>query len=269
MENYISIFDVERRVNPIEEYLRLLKYICNTRIRTVSVCMSFYSYIDKHFIEWKFRDRALSIEDYLKILKIDMYRPYTDVNALCGIELFYNLSIWIKEYAINNGEAGYDVYNDIIKVSTHVRENVKSILEGLNMKDVKQEKYKYIFCKRDEDVDSVLEYVPDISSYLLGYLDFRRQKDILYKQGALKCIADYLEPRRNAIQNSNYKGLCDTVFFAFNNFRIRHDNNKQIRFNTDEEMIAAYDKTFKLALHLIRAEMAIELKNEIDKYKPK
>ena len=34
-------------------------------------------------------------------------------------------------------------------------------------------------------------------------------------------------------------------------------------------MISVYDKTFKLALHLIRAEMSIELKNEIDKYKPK
>ena len=60
---------------------------------------SLFSWIDDCFINWKYRDRALSIFDYLLDLGIGFQRAKPDLEALYGIKLLYNLVIWIPEYA--------------------------------------------------------------------------------------------------------------------------------------------------------------------------
>lgn len=264
----ISIFDIERRIDPIKEYFRIYTYMSRTGIAMSNEYKSLFSWVDDCFIDWKYRNRALSISDYLSDLGIDLKKPKSDIEALYGIELLYNLVIWIPEYALKQLFVYDDQYEELMKVCAYVRENVKSTLEGLNMKAEKISCNRFIFCKRDADVDSVLENAPELAENLLGYLDFRRKNDIEFKRIVLRSLADYLEGKRDSLNKLGYKSICDSVFFAYNSFNIRHNNEKQVTFQSEKELIQMYDKVFKASLHLIRSNEVAVIKNDINQYKP-
>ena len=82
----------------------------------------------------------------------------------------------------------------------------------------------------------------------------------------MKKIGDYLEPRRQEFSSLN-KSLTDDVFFMLNSFYIRHNNDKNIKFDTDEEYILWYDNLFMMMIQLIRTKNIKEIQNMLKEFK--
>lgn len=264
-----NIFDIERRVDLKEEYKNLTEYMLVNKVENVYINISFYNFLDQYFEEWPYRGTAFNITQYIK--QINRIGPFeynfmSDTDILNCIELFVNLMKWLSE-RINTYQYNTDRGFKLSELISRLNENIERLLESINMNAVEYDD-KTIICKRDADVDSVLEIVPDLSEQLLGYLDFRNEKDIGYKRITLKLIADYLEPKVDEFKGTEYSSLYTSVMFGFNNFQIRHNNNKQIGFPTEDIQIDIYDKLFKSSLHLIRSQKVDEYKREIDSYKP-
>lgn len=250
-----SIFDLEVRTNLIDEYEYLMEYIMKDNYN-LSKTGDIYDFLDSEFVNWVYRSSAVSIEGYLERRGLYIKEPESEMEIFWILELFANL---IHYYILNNRGA----YRDRHELEI-VYKSIEAIIEKCNFR-ILEEDDRIKFIKRDADVDSVLEVVPELKDVLLQYLDFRNEHDIKEKRTLLKYIADYLEPRRDEFKGTEYNNISQTLFFAFNNFNIRHNNDKQISLGDEIEEI--YDAIFKLSLHLIRSKMVNQLKNKIDKYK--
>ena len=140
---------------------------------------------------------------------------------------------------------------------TNYIEDIEFLLEQINMKVrvVTTDKAfpKYVITKRDLNVDTALENVPELAEVMLSYLDVRNLDDLIQKRIILKQIADYLEPQRSTYKGTHYKNLCDDLFKVFNSCGIRHNNEHQISMN-EEQRKQLYDATFKAAVCLLQTE---------------
>lgn len=261
-----SIFELERRIVLQDELDRLIRFMQNEAVSAdiIGSRQSFYSYMDSAIADWNYRGTAFSIKDYLQSLGVEIDNiPYVDdESALITLELFANLINHTIKYIDRNTSASIYQAKAIAK---KVGENITIILEQINMQ-LSSVEDRIIITKRDVDVDSVLELSPDLSTLLLGYMDFRNRNDVVYKKQVLKALADELEPKKKSFSGTSYSSLYNSVSYAFNNFSIRHNNDCQIEFET-EEVIRVYDAVFKMSLQLLRAENVAECKKVIDGYK--
>ena len=268
MINRKSIFDIERRINLQEEHIKLVEHMnVSTVLSDFGFKTSFYYYINESVKTWKHRGSAFNIKQYVDAITYcdaESLEDYTDEETICCLELYLNLIIFAVKGLNTSGWTTNDriTFNSIAK---RIIENIDYVLEHVNMRYYEQED-RVIICKRDCDVDSVLEINPEISDVLLEYLDFRNSEDISFKKEALIQIANYIEPKRAKFSQLNNK-LCDTLFYAFNSFGIRHNNEKQIVFESKEKQMKTYDKIFKMALHLLRSDEVKEYTKEIELYK--
>ena len=281
-----SIFELERRTNLKEESDVILEYLRKNKVRDSPFSGSLFNILNQNIKMWKYRGTAFNIEDYLKQINVrlsDQVMPYedeiSDIEILYFFELLLNL---IRQTFTLIPSMSFDLFLEGVvspdkQIYTYeedsylfhiklVLENVVHTLEQINMTAVKV-KDRIIISKRNPDVDSVLEIEPSLSEVLLEYLDFRNAHDIEFKRMALKQIADYLEPRRKSYKGTNEDKLCNSLFFAFNNFHIRHNDDNQIPFSSETTLEVMYDKIFIASLHLIRGLSVRDIKNEIDKYK--
>ena len=140
-------------------------------------------------------------------------------------------------------------------------ENIPRILEKMNYK-IKELDDKIIITKRNADVDSILENVPeDMASTLLEYNDFRIQDDIKTKQKILKNIDLYIEKNINI--KSFDKELDNAIGTIVNKMGVNHPiKEESYKSFTDEQLIEWYDKCFLMMLHAIRTIEVNKIKNE-------
>ena len=127
----------------------------------------------------------------------------------------------------------------------------------------------YTFIKRDADTDSILSIIEnedDLRLALLEYNDFRIENDINEKRIILKKLGDYLEPKRKEFNSIN-KSLTDDIFYMLNKFYIRHNNDGNIKFDSNTDYIKWYDKLFKMIIHLIRSKYILDVQKELKDYK--
>ena len=156
--------------------------------------------------------------------------------------------------------------NELLKRTVAILENIPKILEKMNYKLEKLED-KVIIVKRNSDVDSILDKVPeDISMLLLEYNDFRICNDLKAKAKILKAIDLYLDNDNKKLKKQ-IKGLDSTLVDSFetilNNMGINHQNNSDIyKSMSDKEKNQWYDKCFLLMIHGIRAIKINDIKKE-------
>lgn len=262
-----SIFELEKKISLQNELERLIRFMHNEIVSTdiLGAEYSFYSYMNSAVGDWEYRGTAFSIEEYLQSLDIEMENItfISDKESLAILELFANLIPVTIKYIDRNTSAS--IYR-AKTIAQKVKENIIIILEQINMQ-LSNVGDREIITKRDVDVDSVLELIPDLSEVLLGYMDFRNRDDLKYKRQTLKALADELEPKRKSFLGTPYSSLYDSTAYAYNNFSIRHNNNRQIEFKTKEEQIRVYDAVFIMSLQLLRAEKVSDCKEVIDGYK--
>ena len=285
-----SIFDLEVRIPFSKDLLYLLIDLKSSRISTVSTFTdNILKLLDDVITKWPYRKGAINIEhfaeklgfkqdDLFSLLFRDKAVPKSfsidEQKALYLLEVIINLLHYIPYYLIDVGILDSYDHHTISQLNIeleHYYENIDSLLEGINLKVVEKHQdslpTQYRLVKRDADVDSVVNVVPELADLLLSYIDIRNIHNLNNKKSILLGIADYLEPQRSKFKGTNYQSLCNAVFFSFNKLHIRHNDKGQIDLPS-EELEEAYDKTFYMALHLIRSTIINDFQQDIEGLMP-
>ena len=260
MENGKSIFDLERSINLKEAYNIVIADLKNTVVNPHAYRGELlFSCLNEGIKTWPYRNAANSIDMYTYSHGFSLYGGKNQ-DMIYSFELIANLLKWISSSEsnfISQRRAVFGTGLDLIAECCRCYENIAYFVEKLNMsireKNVENSFPKYVINKRDVDVDAVLETVPALSEVLLTYLDIRNQNSIEAKRLILKQIADFLEPKRRQYNNTCYSSLCDDLFYVFNNFSIRHNNDDKINLS-NKVLMELYDRTFKAAIHLLQKE---------------
>lgn len=252
-----SIFELENRLNIGKEFEKIMgalqKEQCAVQYKTdfgTKRLGSFMVAIDNTvFLKWKYRDTFLSVPEYLAFLTKNSR----------GIEESFLLYL---EFVLNMEELIKHSTDIEIRSRTKVAlENIPLILEKMNYKAEKVED-RIILTKRDADVDSILEVVPEnIANVLLEYNDFRNQNNIVEKRKMLKNLDLYIE--KNIDVKSFDRELKDSIGTIVNKMGVNHPINEEpYKSFTDEKLLEWYDKCFLMILHAIRAVKIKEIKDE-------
>lgn len=272
-----TIFDLERRMDPFEEIEDIQIHLENTQVACKSYeSLTVMALINRAIQTWPYREGDSTISAYLdkRGIKFDLKSDegVSIDDVYYTLELYLNLLYWAPEYDRNRV-----TLTEFDFGGTSLRESLQQYIEDIvyffeqcNMTVRKRKGKKdfpqYVVTKRDAAVDATIEQAPEISEILLSYLDIRNAKDEEFKKKAIRDIADYLEPKRKYYNGTAYKGLCESLFYAFNTFDIRHNNEKQKKLRKPQRM-ELYDKLFQMSLHLIQSEQIKEYKDQIDGYK--
>lgn len=276
----ISIFELEKRTNfkqeclKIEDYLLRYKYI----IPKDGYVHTFWDLVDYCFEAWPYRYTATTWQEFFSLIKLKEKVDYMmEDEYFYYLQFIYEFISWLitaaDYYRYHNKEDVYTIEKIVEKNYLSFRtivQNIQLIAELMNYKIEKIDSH-YTFIKRDADVDSILpslENEEDLKIALLEYNDFRIENNKEEKKIILKKIGDYLEPCRKEFSSLN-KSLTDDVFFMLNNFYIRHNNDKNIKFDTDEEYILWYDNLFMMMIQLIRTKNIKEIQNKLKEFKKK
>ena len=254
-----TIFDLERRIDLSEEYDEIYADITE-HINVV------YDSIRT----WPYRHATSDVETYAQKHGFSFNHAESDEDILYSLELMLNLLHWVPTHRKKlSGISTLDLVEglNVTEECKRCIENIEYLLEGVNMQihvTNGEEAAMYTLRKRDVDVDTVIEIIPELSDVLLSYLDIRNQKDEAAKIAILKRIADYLEPlrKRKEYKSTPYSQLCEDLFTVFNKCKIRHNNTDQWSLKKPERM-KLYDQTFKAAIHLLQSSEADQFKKSV------
>lgn len=273
-----SIFELEKRTDIKKECLRMEKYLNKPQFRSIdgySNDSTFWRTVNSCFKFWPHRYTATNASDFFDLLEL-----HTKVEEMNNTEYFYYLQfifdfiMWISSYCdddIYDIDFNADLYNLFIDNEDEfdlITTNIKIIMDFSNY-SIEKINDHYTFIKRDADTDSILSIIEnenDLRLALLEYNDFRIENDINEKRIILKKFGDYLEPKRKEFNSIN-KSLTDDIFYMLNKFYIRHNNDGNIKFDSNTDYIKWYDKLFKMIIHLIRSKYILDVQKELKDYK--
>lgn len=252
-----SIFEIENRINITDEYERLINGLFEQdSLIYNSYYMNLYDFInDEVFPQWKYRGTFTNIYEFLENLGIN-------IENACDIdeESFLNfLEFLLNIWNIAKQTIDFNRIKKIKRIQFNIIDhNIPIILEKMNYKSVFIDD-KIIIIKRDADVDSILNNVPEnISLLLLEYNDIRNHK-IGDKKLIIKELDLYIEKDKKRLKSLD-SGLYDSIQTIVNEMGINHPISDKFSDLTEENLINWYDKCFKMIIHLLRYK-------EINKYK--
>jgi hypothetical protein len=265
-----SIFTRERRKDFPNSFAVFFEDLQTEVITSIGGKYKMFNYLDRCIRFWPHRCGATSINEYLKVIDIDITHPKSDTDLLLTLELLINLLYWApKQDCIDNHNTDFAISfkkNDVENESDRLIQNAEYILEQCcNMKVRKEdddECPRYYITKRDITVDSAVIAVPELSEYLLGYYDVRNQNDLEYKKAALIAIYGYLEPHRKEFKGSSCSTIVEEFFVCMNTFGIRHNTKSQIRM-TSKKKNEVYNKLFLMAVYILQAQNVQDFKDEM------
>lgn len=272
----ISVFDLEKRTNLKKECLKIEKYLDTEMYSTLRSSYNYYNFwaMVNSFIEyWPYRYTATNIQDFFDLYQLPFeVKKMNNEQCLYYLQIILDLIMWIVKQRYLEYTSIQYMFVELRKNNSSnfktIIENIDLIIELLNYEVVEINEH-FTFIKRDADVDSILpilENEDDLRIALLEYNDFRIENNREEKKIILKKIGDYLEPNRRELSSLN-KSLTDDVFFILNKFYIRHNNDGNIKFDTDEEYILWYDNLFKMMIQLIRTKNIKEIQNQLKDFK--
>ena len=232
--------------------------------------------VNSCFKLWPYRYTATNASDFFDLLEL-----HTKVEEMNNTEYFYYLQfiydfvMWVAShyydadiYGINFNKKIFDLFINNQDEFDLITTNIKIIMDFSNY-SIEKINNHYTFIKRDADTDSILSIIEnedDLRLALLEYNDFRIENDINEKRIILKKLGDYLEPKRKEFNSIN-KSLTDDIFYMLNKFYIRHNNDGNIKFDSNTDYIKWYDKLFKMIIHLIRSKYILDVQKELKDYK--
>lgn len=254
-----SIFDLEIRVDISKEFLNLQRVLMERNALYYHYShYSLYRFLnDEVFPLWKDKGLFIDLNDFLDKIGVDFNE------SSCNEEKFlYLLEALINLWPIAINILYSDQYGELrsIRVKGYMSSYIPQMIEKLNYTIVDKNKNK-IIVKRDSDVDSVLDIVPDkCVELLLDYNDIRNN-NIESKMGILKKLDKYIEENKRSYKSIN-AGAYDSIQIIVNKMGINHPLSEEpFKSFTKEELILWYDRCFKLMIHLIRQKEV----NEINK----
>ena len=273
-----SIFELEKRTDIRKKCLRMEEYLDRPqfiKIDGYSGKSTFWSMANSCFKFWPYRYTATSVYDFFDLIQLPMkVKEMNNTEYFYYLQFIFDFVMWISSYNddvifdIDPNEDLYDLFFDNEDEFDLITTNIKIIMEFSNY-SIEKINDHYTFIKRDADTDSILSIIEnenDLRLALLEYNDFRIENDINEKRIILKKLGDYLEPKRKEFNSIN-KSLTDDIFYMLNKFYIRHNNDGNIKFDSNTDYIKWYDKLFKMIIHLIRSKYILDVQKELKDYK--
>ncbi|MEG0283244.1 MAG: hypothetical protein RR543_00340 [Erysipelotrichales bacterium] len=261
----IDITKLEQRVDLALETHKIISFMNQDNLFFQFSPTSLWKEFDKTFISWGKRGMALNTLDYLKYQEIYFenrgYSRYSLPEQELKSEQYLFILVFIKNYI---HDVFYSTVGENKLVIDSIIDNIDLIVEKCNYQfHYVNTEDKYILCKRDENVDSIIQFTKEnnLSNILLTYLDMSNYNNVFEKTHILMDLHKYIEPKRQDFSSKN-STLTNKVFSMYNKLQVRHNDNKQIDL-PDDEKIKWYDILFQMTLHLIRTPYIIDLQSDV------
>ncbi len=234
------------KVDPKAEYEKLLDlfYSRDTQDgKSTEDCAS------ATFLSFPFRGTCLTLEefDHTHGFVFEKNPKLFDLDYLINFcEYVFNLVIWIPDHFF------FSSFSKPMFI-----EHIMKVVEAVGYMQSQEDNFT-IFVPRDNAAIAVSEskLIPDGMSYkVIAYNHHSMKGDLHGKRQTLLLFADLLEPLRAELERIDKKFSSD-LFFAFNNFNIRHNNidasskhyKKPVAELTSEEMEQIYDEVYQMCL---------------------
>lgn len=258
-----SIFDLEIRVDITREFYNLHSILVEQHAFYYNNrYYSLYKFLNEEVLPlWEDKGLFVDFDDFLDKIGVDFNETY------CGEESFlYLLEALINLWPIAVRILNFEKYGNLFssRVISYMNSYIPQMIEKLNYIIVNKNKNKIII-KRDSDVDSVLDLLPEnYVELLLDYNDMRNN-NLNSKMEILKNLDKYIEEDKNVFKSINTE-TYNSIQTIVNKMGINHPLKEEpfSSFST-KELILWYDKCFKLMIHLIRQKEV----NEINKARKK
>lgn len=266
-KNYFEILKATS-VNPVVE-LNKLHGLFKEKLWEVNYSQSIYDLISKNFKVYQNRGHILSLDELIETM---LAVPMTEEERLfCFSEMYLDLlSILPYIKSVN-----------LMCQVRYLEEQIERTVNLLGHKVVLIENKRIIIEDNvfaDEAAQAVTEFA-DIKEALsiLEYNHFSNKGNIERKKELLKKIADLLEPWRKPFNKSNeLKGLLkvnndkiqalEKLFYMYNKFNIRHNNEEQILTGlSNQEIESWYDKVYTLSLFIILGKDVAQILTDFSK----
>lgn len=251
----ISIFDLEKRFDWTEEFNRIENDFMQRKLLYVQdrYC-SFMSLLNLFIKEFPLNESSKDLDQYY--YDYGYYDGDERVNNLRKLNFYFNYVVWLfkNKYINTSNTYLYGEQNSEAIISFFKR--IDYFLEKANYKaietnfDDRIKDNKFIFIKRDADVDSVLHIVePSVKIDILSYLDFTIENNVVEKQNIIRrlYISIDTQTEKQLYYSNNCKKQYDDVIRVMN--YVRHGQEEKLN---DKDLIDLCDKVFYMYLHLIR-----------------
>lgn len=231
--------------------------------------------ISQSFLDYFFRGTCLTLEEFNTTYDFHFERDPEDFD----IDYLINFCEYVFNFVSYLQDAGFFCSFD---KNTHIT-HILTVIEAVGYVRASEDDLT-IFVPKDNAAIAVSEskLIPDGMSYkVIAYNHHSKKGDLGSKRQTLIALADLLEPRRSELTIIDRQFTSD-LFYAFNNFHIRHNNidatsskyKKPIADLSEEQLETVYDEIFQMCLlafmrldHKENKDHFDVLKNEIENKK--
>ena len=269
------------------EYQKLYGMLYDRSIQVSNTSwISAYDEFSTYFIAFHFRGTCLSLDEFNDLHGFHFEKNPTNFNidhliSLC--EYIENLLMAYQCVPLSYPYGYGNMPTKLINVQFYLQQ-ISQVIEKMGYMQAEQNGLT-IFVEKDPAAIAVAEseFIPESLSYrLISYNHYSMKGNLAEKKATLLDLANLLEPQRINLERID-KTFARDLFYAFNNFHIRHNNadpqspkfKKPIGNLAKEQLEFWYDEVYQMCLlailrleHADRKKTFEALKSEIENKTP-
>lgn len=269
------------------EYQKLYGMLYDRSIQVSNTSwISAYDEFSTYFIAFHFRGTCLSLDEFNDLHGFHFEKDPTNFNidhliSLC--EYIENLLMAYQCVPLSYPYGYGNMPTKLINVQFYLQQ-ISQVIEKIGYMQAEQNGLT-IFVEKDPAAIAVAEseFIPESLSYrLISYNHYSMRGNLAEKKATLLDLANLLEPQRINLERID-KTFARDLFYAFNNFHIRHNNadpqspkfKKPIGDLAKEQLEFWYDEVYQMCLlailrleHADRKKTFEALKSEIENKTP-
>lgn len=269
------------------EYQKLYGMLYDRSIQVSNTSwISAYDEFSTYFIAFHFRGTCLSLDEFNDLHGFHFEKDPTNFNidhliSLC--EYIENLLMAYQCVPLSYPYGYGNMPTKLINVQFYLQQ-ISQVIEKIGYMQAEQNGLT-IFVEKDPAAIAVAEseFIPESLSYrLISYNHYSMKGNLAEKKATLLDLANLLEPQRINLERID-KTFARDLFYAFNNFHIRHNNadpqspkfKKPIGDLPKEQLEFWYDEVYQMCLlailrleHADRKKTFEALKSEIENKTP-
>ena len=269
------------------EYQKLYGMLYDRSIQVSNTSwISAYNEFSTYFIAFHFRGTCLSLDEFNDLHGFHFEKDPTNFNidhliSLC--EYIENLLMAYQCVPLSYPYGYGNMPTKLINVQFYLQQ-ISQVIEKIGYMQAEQNGLT-IFVEKDPAAIAVTEseFIPESLSYrLISYNHYSMKGNLAEKKATLLDLVNLLEPQRINLERID-KTFARDLFYAFNNFHIRHNNadpqspkfKKPIGDLAKEQLEFWYDEVYQMCLlailrleHADRKKTFEALKSEIENKTP-
>lgn len=277
----------DAKIDTKAEYQKLYGMLYDRSIQVSNTNrISAYDELSTYFINYYFRGTCLSLEEFNDLHGFHFEKEPANFNLECLVSLceyIENLLMGYQSVPLSFPYGYGNTSPQLINIQFYLQQ-IGQVIEKIGYMQANQDGL-IIFVEKDPAAIAVAEseFIPeDLSYQLISYNHHSMKGNLAAKKATLLALADLLEPQRPALETVD-KQFASDLFYAFNNFHIRHNNadpqsskyKKPIGDLPKEQLEHWYDEVYQMCLlaflrleHTDRKKDFDVLKGEIENKTP-